>query len=67
MIEAQFMKAEDRLVQKLNRFRQEFKYKYVGGGRDATRTAVLARARSVICSSIAPLNVAGCNIHMSTL
>jgi hypothetical protein len=27
-------------------------------------TAVLARARSVICSSIAPLNVAGCNIHM---
>ena len=32
------MNAEDRLVQELNKFRQQFKYKYVGGGyfRDKT-------------------------------
>jgi hypothetical protein len=38
MIEAEFMNADDRLVQALNKFRREFKYKYVGGGyfRDKT-------------------------------
>lgn len=38
MIEAQFMNAENRLVQELNKFREQFKYKYVGGGyfRDKT-------------------------------
>ena len=38
MIAAQFMNAEDRLVRKLNKFREQFKYKYVGGGyfRDKT-------------------------------
>jgi hypothetical protein len=38
MIGAQFMNAEDRLVQALKKFRHEFKYKYVGGGyfRDQT-------------------------------
>jgi hypothetical protein len=32
------MNAEDRLVQALNKFRQQFKYEYVGGGyfRDKT-------------------------------
>jgi hypothetical protein len=32
------MNAEDRLVQELNKFREQFKYKYVGGGyfRDKT-------------------------------
>lgn len=26
------MKIEDKLIRELNKFRQEFKYKYVGGG-----------------------------------
>ncbi len=32
MITTRFMNTEDRLVQKLNEFRKQFKYKYVGGG-----------------------------------
>ena len=38
MIETQFMNADNRLSQELNKFREQFKYKYVGGGYFRDRT-----------------------------
>jgi hypothetical protein len=45
MIEAHFMNAANRLVQELNKFREQFKYKYVGGGFDIDDVAPVAVAQ----------------------
>jgi hypothetical protein len=41
MIEAQFMNTENRLVQELNKFRERFKYKDVGGGYFRDKTVLM--------------------------